>query len=95
MASDAPCVFRLVEPEQLHWRCWDEWSVLYQASSGDTHLLNTAAVELLRSLQQTPASIEQLAAQGATLSWETMGLEQLTTLVARLEELGLIESVPR
>lgn len=94
MASAAPCVFRLVEPEQLHWRCWDEWSVLYQASSGDTHLLNAAAVELLQSLQQTPASVEQLAAQWAALPRETMGPQELTTLLARLEELGLIEPVP-
>lgn len=93
MACDAPCVFRLVAPEQFHWRSWDEWSVLYQAASGDTHLLNTAAVDLLRTLQQTPASAEQLAAQGTASIQATIDPEQLTTLLTRLTELGLIEPV--
>ena len=61
MARDAAPRFQLVAPEQLHWRHWDDWSLVFQAASGDTHLLNPSAVELLHRLHDTPATAAELA----------------------------------
>ncbi len=35
---------------ELHWRTWDDESVLYEARSGDTHLLDRTTVLILRAL---------------------------------------------
>lgn len=41
----------------------DDTAVVYEPRSGNTHLLDALAFELLHALQRTPRTIEQLTAE--------------------------------
>ncbi len=73
---------------QLEWRTWGESSVVFNQASGDTHLLDSAAAEVLERLETRPASIDELCERLGELMEP-----HIETLVAKLEHLGLIVSI--
>ena len=46
---------------ELHWASWDRDEVIYDAASGDTHLLDPITALLLKRLQSAPANTGELA----------------------------------
>lgn len=46
--------------DQLLRETWDEETFLFNPASGETHLLNAAAMHLLELLEEEEASFEQL-----------------------------------
>ncbi len=73
---------------------WGEEWLLYHGASGDTHLLEPLAVEVLQALQRAPATaaslVEDLARDGDE---ETRGRlsAYIDSLVSTLARLGVIE----
>jgi PqqD family protein of HPr-rel-A system len=54
-------IWQLRPGQSLEYRDWDGEFVLYNDLSGDTHLLDDAAIELLLALKRGPASFAALA----------------------------------
>ncbi|MGD2064114.1 MAG: HPr-rel-A system PqqD family peptide chaperone [Nitrospirota bacterium] len=86
--------WQLTAPAEMRWVQWgDEW-VLYHGASGDTHLLDGLAVEVLRSLEHAPATAEGLVA-GLAQDGDEETRRQLSayidSLVSTLARLGVIE----
>jgi PqqD family protein of HPr-rel-A system len=78
----------------LCWRAWDDEYVVYHPASGDTHLLNAFTAEVLRALEECPASTSELAqfcAPACDAEDEPALRQQISNLLARFHELGLIE----
>jgi PqqD family protein of HPr-rel-A system len=88
MHDPRPC---LKAGQRLQRREWDGETVLYNDLSGDTHLLNDAALALLLALQQAPQSRQQLA---ELLGEPGPDLDAVDALLGELEALSLIEYTP-
>ena len=48
---------------ELLWYEWDSESIVYHSGTGDTHLFNPAAAEVLKILQRQPVTLEALVAR--------------------------------
>ena len=89
-------MWRVVPGQSLACREWDGEAVLYNDLSGNTHLLDCAAVDLLQALQPGPLDAAVLAARLA----DTFGVgadELLPDIEAMLDDLAkldLVESIP-
>jgi len=84
MASERSANFTQWNANQsLLVRGWDDESVVYNVSSGDTHLLNAAATAVLRCLQDAPGDSADLAALVATV----LSIEVDHSLVASVERI--------
>ncbi len=80
--------------QTLQHRCWDEEYVLYNALSGDTHLLTPAAIHLLQQLQQAPAGESALLASLSSafdFDDDAEPAEATARLLEQLKKLSLIE----
>jgi PqqD family protein of HPr-rel-A system len=85
-------MWRLMPGLALRYRTWDnETYVLYNNLSGDTHLTDAAAIEVLELLRQSPAAMPALA---AALKLDDTGdsLAQLDALLGELQSLALVET---
>lgn len=85
-AADARLVTR-------HWNDEDEW-VIFSPLSGDVHLLNSAAYQLLQAVAKGPMSAEALVAHLAGLAGRAPDAEleaAVATALATLDSAGLIE----
>ena len=83
---------------QLEWRTWGESSVVFNQASGDTHLLDSVAAEVLERLETRSASIDELCERFRELMEPPPDTDHdlsphIQTLVAKLEDLGLIVSI--
>jgi PqqD family protein of HPr-rel-A system len=82
-----------VSPEALAWRDFDGQSVVRNARTGSTHLLDDFPAEVLRLMVETGNALSaaevaaQLDVEGASEEWETAAREVLL----ELERLGLLE----
>lgn len=95
MPASKPAAWTLVEPCELHWRCWDGQYVVFNSASGDTHLLHFAAGEALKLIEQSPSDASKVCAQLADRLETPPGAElsaQVDRLLRELAELGLIEA---
>lgn len=52
--------WRILDDNALQLRFWDGESVVYNALSGDIHVLDDRAAQLLQALQQAPADVLSL-----------------------------------
>jgi len=78
----------------LRYRTWDnETYVLYNNLSGDTHLTDAAAIEVLELLHRSPVAMPALAA-ALKLDDAADCLVQLDALLGELRGLALIETIP-
>ena len=78
----------------LLWHFWDGEFVVFNTGSGDTHVLDVFSGEVLRSIQQQPASAAEIAtclADTLTLTAEEVPLGRITDVLAEFHILGLIE----
>lgn len=80
---------------RLEWRTWNGHSVVFNAASGDTHLLDSTAAEVLKGLETRPMCIDELCAQVLELgeTWTSAGGDpssHIESLVTKFDELGLI-----
>jgi PqqD family protein of HPr-rel-A system len=85
-AAGAALQWRLAPGQRLAHHGWDGEHVLYNDLSGDTHLLDQAALALLLCLRSGPLSEAALAGELAA------GDEALGELLGQLESLDLIEA---
>ena len=68
------------------WPGEDE-GVVFNCASGDLHLLNQTALEVLEHLSETPSTLDELAARF------TNDRAALSALVESLDTLGLVRPV--
>jgi len=75
MADVKPSDQALRLKPDLHLRHWDTETLVYNAASGDTHLLGGQAAQLLRTIETETRPLP----------------EDMDTLINELQGLGLIE----
>ena len=86
---------KLASPFALH--CWDEECVLFDPTSGDTHLLSHSGAEILIQLQHGPASVDELVGMlGIEAATDgTPGLHSLLqSMLDNFVQLSLVECQP-
>ena len=92
---DSNMKWRLMSDQALQLRSWDDEFVVYNNLSGDTHLLGSAAAQVLLKLYQAPSDAITLAESLASLLKVEMMDEslapQIENLLADLNALALIE----
>jgi PqqD family protein of HPr-rel-A system len=96
MHDTAAPVYRVSGDVNLLWRQWDDEYIVFDAVSGDTHLLNEVAAEVLRTLSQHPCNALQLTHQVASrlrLESITEFPQNIEKLLGHLEALGLIQPI--
>jgi PqqD family protein of HPr-rel-A system len=88
-------MWRVIPGQLLDYRSWDDDEfVLYNNLSGDTHLLGAAAIAILLTLKQAPATPEALAQSlRAAFEPDTQAEleQQVSGLLADLKRLHLVE----
>ena len=96
MTSTETARWRVPSGFRLHWQSWDDEFVVYNCGSGDTHLLDPAAAEVLQSLEQESADLSELAGRVAAslkIQADSEFSAYLEQLLSDLYKLGLIERV--
>lgn len=87
----------LLQGADLHFGEWDddEFAVLYNASSGDTHLVQGLAVELLQMIQGGTSSTDALTAElGRAFPDVAVGAieENVHAALQQLQRAGIVAS---
>jgi PqqD family protein of HPr-rel-A system len=95
----APAPWRVISPETIALREWDDELVVYNDGNGDTHHLAPLAGKVLLALMRKPAGLdapELINSVGAMT-----GIDEASVLAPVVEEaldelarLGLVASVP-
>ena len=86
-------------PDRLSFKSWsdDELGLVFDSVTGDTHLLDHSAIEILQSLEKGSASVESLAKQLAD-RFSTADLRQIpdfiTATLLQLSNIGLAVDTP-
>jgi PqqD family protein of HPr-rel-A system len=78
----------------LLWKTWGEESIVFNESSGNTHLLNRTAAKILSIVQSQPSSAEEISLKIASesgLSADEKILQRVDVVLETLDNLGLIE----
>ena len=93
---DSP-TWRLLQPEGLAWRCWDDEYVVFHPWSGMTHYLDTTAGAVFEILLDHPATVRHLAAalaeQVDVHVTDSLGAV-VQQVLRRFDEVGLAEPLP-
>ena len=88
--------WKILEADALHWEKWGEQYALYDALSGETHLLPEFSVRVLQQLSVLPRTADELARVLCDDSGETCEqtfVEHVSQLLAQLQAAGLTEEV--
>ena len=88
--------WRSQTPEDIMWVVYDDDFIAYHRPSGKTHFLNAASYLLVCEILNEPMDFEDIAKEFASndIDGDPDGyLEEMTSLLDRLEALGLIERV--
>ena len=92
-------IWRLNPCVHLHWLSWDEDYIVFNAASGQTHVLNELGAAILRLLEENALNSmaigQQIVAQYEELVLDTELSEAIENLLENLDILGLIESFPK
>jgi PqqD family protein of HPr-rel-A system len=94
MSVAKPLAWKIGDASKLCWRIWDGECVVFDSRSGETHLLNPLAVEVLQTLEQGPADgshLTRLIASTFALEAEPDLARAVDEVLTRLDELGLTE----
>ncbi len=88
--------WQVISDQAVNCCSWDDELVFYNKLSGDTHLLGSAAAQVLLELRQSPSNVQLLTETLATrLQAETVMHEefsfQIDHFLNELNTLGLIE----
>ncbi|MHA1113767.1 MAG: HPr-rel-A system PqqD family peptide chaperone [Alphaproteobacteria bacterium] len=90
-------VWRVPAADRLRWLDGGEEAVVFHSGSGETHLLDGDAAEILRGVEAHPASPADLTARFAPSASdaERAGVQgRIEQCLREFHRLGLIESVP-
>jgi PqqD family protein of HPr-rel-A system len=81
----------------ISWRDWEGLGAVYNDDSGDTHLVDALAIELLELLKQQRRSVPQLVDQLADALPDEMDAATAAAFFERqlrsLQQLGLVECI--
>lgn len=86
--------WRLIGNDVLQFRSWNDECVVYNTLSGDTHILETRAAEILFSLQEgalNMLSLAQLLADKWRCETSQIFLDELETVLLDMHALSLVE----
>jgi PqqD family protein of HPr-rel-A system len=88
-------MWRVPAGRELRWRSWDGEELVYHGNSGDTHRLNAVGAAVLRSIDGPPLGTPELVDRVAAVLAVDRNtvIAPVAELLARFEDLGLIESV--
>ena len=98
LAALQPAVpsWSIITPDALYWKMWDDECVVFNATTGQTHVLEPVLALLIRQIEAGSTESEELVSQTAKL----LGLEltddvrdKLNLMLQKLAQYGLIESV--
>jgi PqqD family protein of HPr-rel-A system len=76
------------------WKTWGGESIVFNESSGNTHLLNATAAKILSIVQSQPSSAEEISlkiASESEVDADEKILERVDAVLETLDNLGLIE----
>jgi PqqD family protein of HPr-rel-A system len=88
--------WRAAPPEHLTWAEFSGDFLVYHRPSGKTHLVNATAASLLQQVLVEPLSLEEATgrlAQALDAPADAELLTHVADLLARLDEIGLVERV--
>ena len=88
--------WKILEADALHWERWGEQYALYDALSGETHLLPEFSVRVLQQLSVLPRTADELAralCEGSGETCEQTFVEHVSQLLTQLQTAGLTEKV--
>ena len=80
--------------QPLRWRCWDGDYVVFNPLSGQTHLLDIFAGQMLRLITSGTPNIGELRSEAASfleVEQDDRLARTVDELLRRLEAVGLIE----
>lgn len=83
---------------KLLWREWEGESVVFNVNSGNTHLLSSTAVGVLRLLEREVLSVGEISDRLIStigISSDEEVVNNVETLLKNLDHMGLIEPVSR
>jgi len=82
---------------QLEWRSWgDDEYLVFDAASGDTHLVNLVTAELLRLLEASALDEQELCvmlAESIQVEDDARLRSSIADLLGYLDRVGLVEPV--
>jgi PqqD family protein of HPr-rel-A system len=76
------------------WKTWGEESIVFNESSGNTHLLNATAAKILSIVQSQPSSAEEISLKIASesgLGADEKVIQRVEVVLETLDNLGLIQ----
>jgi PqqD family protein of HPr-rel-A system len=76
------------------WKTWGEESIVFNESSGNTHLLTPTAAKILSMVQSQPSSAQEISLKIASesgLAADEEILQRVNVVLETLDSLGLIE----
>lgn len=89
-------LWRIIGDDVLQFRSWNDEFVVYHALSGDTHILEESAAQLLQELQRTPSDVLSLARRLAD-RWQCELnddlLQEIDMVLTDMHALSLVERV--
>ncbi len=88
-----------VSPARLIFASWDDdhLAVAYDKVSGDTHLIESSAIDILRLIEKSPASPEAIVQELAELfsaDDQEKILEFIAATLLQLRDIGLVTDSP-
>jgi PqqD family protein of HPr-rel-A system len=87
-----PTRWQLIRPDALRVREWDDAGVIYDAASGNTHLIDALGLELLDLLRQRPWRVDELLAELRDSLPEDLPAGDAPRLInAKLEQLARLD----
>ena len=95
MALAGSGAWRLAEGSSLVWKLWDDEYVVFDQGSGDTHLLDLVAGEVLRVLERQPETAGDLVRRVASaleIEADDALRRHVDQTLGQLHRAGLIES---
>ena len=94
--SDNASKWRTPPYSRLLWQSWEDESVVYNSTSGSTHLLDLVAAETLKILEKKSATLPELVemlASSFKIEPNAELFRHLEKLVLELKKLELLEVV--
>lgn len=89
-----PTRWQLIRADAVRVREWDDAGVIYDAFSGNTHLVDALGLELMDLLRQHPWNLVDLVAELRDSLPEDLDAEAVPLLLhAKLEQLARLDLV--
>ena len=86
--------WRLIRADALHAREWDDAGVVYDAASGNTHLIDALGLELLDLLRLRPWRLKELVAELHAHLPQALDAQEASLLLSgKLEQLARLDLV--